>query len=356
MGQNQSADGASRGPPDAADGGIRVVQAGRSTARSARSATDDDALSRASRETPLPTPLFPPSGAPEDIVSALASPDMFHELRTAFGGMMSGAVSAVTTSAASVPGVLAGMGVIGGTVAHAPEMPRDPIASAQQPGPMLVPQSERRSADLPSGADMGARQENDFLNGEVTSGNVLREMTDGVPSYSVSFAAPPRSVALMDTAHPTANTRARADVTALGPSSSHEESEAWRFHDTRSRSALTTCATSDVIDDASGGEPLERALAEQDVLIQMVNSAKQSAERVRAAMEATEKEARRTKLALERLERLRMASAEVQDLLDSAAATANIIGASHFPDDDEMRSFSDYLRHHPPDYPARAIS
>jgi DNA-directed RNA polymerase specialized sigma subunit len=110
------------------------------------------------------------------------------------------------------------------------------------------------------------------------------------------------------------------------------------------------------MDDASGGEPLRRVLAEQDLLIQMVQSAKQSAERVRAAMDATEKEARRTKMALERLERLRMATAEVQDLLESAAATANIIGASRFSDDDEMRSFRDYLRHNPPDYPGQAIT
>jgi hypothetical protein len=47
---------------------------------------------------------------------------------------------------------------------------------------------------------------------------------------------------------------------------------------------------------------------------------------------------------------LRMAAADVQDGLEAGVATANILGASHFAADDELRSFKDYLRHHPPDY------
>jgi hypothetical protein len=245
--------------------------------------------------------------------------------------------------------------VIGGTVLHAPETSLDPMASAQQAERTLAPRPERPSADLSGGADVSVLREEGCSHGEETSGNVPHEMTDEVPSYSVSLATRLTANSITDNAGPSANHHAKADINALGLTRP-EQSEAGRLQDLWSSLTLDASATSDFMDDASGGEPLRRVLAEQDLLIQMVQSAKQSAERVRAAMDATEKEARRTKMALERLERLRMATAEVQDLLESAAATANIIGASRFSDDDEMRSFRDYLRHNPPDYPGQAIT
>jgi hypothetical protein len=392
MGQNQSVSARGGRPVDCAAGGIHVVRPGGTSSRTNTDTHGDDDLLVASRETPLPAPLLPPSAAPENVASALAGPDMFHELRTAFGGIVSGAVSAVTTSASAVPGVLAGIGAIGSGNARAPGLSHSSDAT-QSPntGHGLIESLVR--ADIPDSSPGNST-------GEVSARASAADNSHPGPSHDGLAAIDHRCL-------PVADDSVHSQVSSvLDRNSAHDRSQEAEHHvdvagkpsiscrdsqesddiehlfpaltqsvvdqtfvtscEVRDRSgeydgqgiqgmwarlALDGSAMKHFTDEASGGEPLRLALVEQEKLIRMVGLAKQSAERLRAAMDATENEARRTKKALERLERLRMATAEVQDLLESAAATANIIGAAHFPDDDEMYSFSAYLRHHPPVYP-----
>lgn len=117
------------------------------------------------------------------------------------------------------------------------------------------------------------------------------------------------------------------------------------------RAALDVSAVRRVVDDAGGGKALEEALDEQRRIVAAMRAVRAGADRVLVALAATEKEATKTRRALEQLERLRMSAADVQDGLEAALATANILGASHFAMDDELRSFKDYLKCHPPDFP-----
>lgn len=116
------------------------------------------------------------------------------------------------------------------------------------------------------------------------------------------------------------------------------------------RIVLDECAVKGAIDGLSGGDALRNVLDEQERLASLVMEVKAVAERVQRSMQAAEKEASRTRKALETLERLRMAAADVQDGLEYGVATANILGAAHFAHDDELRSFKDFLRHNPPCY------
>lgn len=139
----------------------------------------------------------------------------------------------------------------------------------------------------------------------------------------------------------TADTAVEAAVPAPVPNASQE---GW------ARAAIDVGAVAHATAAAAGGGALEAVLARQDGLADAVARAAEAAERVRFCMEAMEKESARTRAALQRLERLRMAAADVQDGLEAGVATANILGASHFASDPELRSFKDYLRCHPIQY------
>lgn len=75
--------------------------------------------------------------------------------------------------------------------------------------------------------------------------------------------------------------------------------------------------------------------------------AQEAAERVRVCRETTEKERARSRAVRQKIERLSMAAADVQDWHEAGVATANVLGASHFASDPKLRAFMDYFRAHP---------
>lgn len=133
-------------------------------------------------------------------------------------------------------------------------------------------------------------------------------------------------------------------------STGRSENESKRSQEVWAHVALDQDVVRDAIDGMGGGRALRAAVREQERLTALVLEVRAAADRVQRSMEVTEKEARRTRKALEAVERLRMVASDVQDGLEYAVATANILGAAHFAHDEEMRSFKDYLRHHPPNY------
>lgn len=135
-----------------------------------------------------------------------------------------------------------------------------------------------------------------------------------------------------------------AEAEAEAPPPPPSTQEGW------SRAAMDLGAVAHATAAAAGGGAMEDVLARQEELAHAVARAQEAAERLRLCMEATEKETVRTRGVLQRIERLRMAAADVQDGLEAGVATANILGASHFATDPELRSFKDYLRCHPVEY------
>lgn len=103
-----------------------------------------------------------------------------------------------------------------------------------------------------------------------------------------------------------------------------------------------------VIDECTGGQPFAAALARQKQIMDRIILTKEKSIRLRTAMNQNKEDAMKTTLALERLDRIHVSLSDVQETLESAVATANILGASHFAHDDEMCSFKNFLKHNPP--------
>lgn len=106
-----------------------------------------------------------------------------------------------------------------------------------------------------------------------------------------------------------------------------------------------------IFEECSGGTFMTSILDKQSALNQLITVVKEKSTRLRKAMDRNSEEARRTTNALEKLDRIHVALADIQENLESAVATANILGASHFAHDDEMCSFKNFLRHNPPKLP-----
>jgi hypothetical protein len=292
MGQEQSLQGQegaqnSRGQ----GGGIRVVRSGAVV----DSSTRNDLLVREVNSLPMPFPVLPPPPVPDDVTSALTGGAMIHEIRSALGGIR-----------------------LPGTPAPAPSPP--PSAPPKPPRAAAQPKS---TASAAAAAVSAAAPEPADISGTPSDGDLSREEAE--------------------------NDAIREDIDVSKGQMSEEEAARWA-QGRWARVVMDVTAVQHAVDGASGGEPLARVLDEQERLAGLVHDARAGAERVLRAMDATEKEASRTRHALEALERLRMAAADVQDGLEAAAATVNILGASHFADDPEMCSFKAYLARHPPDY------
>lgn len=163
---------------------------------------------------------------------------------------------------------------------------------------------------------------------------------EGIQEVEVPANTPPKDAVLFS-------------ATGADDTMGSDELSARRTQERWARAMLDLAAVAEAVDEAGGGETFGEMLATQEHLFHRIRGARVTAERLQMAMLATEKEASRTRKALESLERLRMAAADVQDGLEAGVATANILGASHFADDDELRSFKDYLVAHPPNYEDR---
>jgi hypothetical protein len=291
MGQEQSLGASSAAVDPTEHEGFRVVQ---SAAASGVGDLADEPLVRAVNALPLPYPVLPPSPVRDDVTSALSGAQMMHGLRAAFGSM--GSMGSL------LPGAAAAVAA-------------RPAAGATACG-----------SEASVGADAAAQD-----GGDTDSGG---SSVEGDADASAGAAAAEAQAAGRSAAGDVAGGVARARAA----------------QERRARTVMDVDAVGSVVTGAGGGAALAAVLDEQARLAAAVIAARASAERVAAAMDATEKEAVRTRRALQRLERLRMAAADVQDGLEAGVATANILGASHFAADDELRSFKDYLRHHPPDY------
>ena len=106
-----------------------------------------------------------------------------------------------------------------------------------------------------------------------------------------------------------------------------------------------------VIEQCTGGKPMSNVLDKQTELLVLIELVKEKSVQLRETLEKNREEARRTTRALDRLDRIHVALSDVQDTLESAVATANILGASHFAHDEEMCSFKSFLKHNPPRVP-----
>lgn len=129
---------------------------------------------------------------------------------------------------------------------------------------------------------------------------------------------------------------------AKGRAASSEQ-DAW------SQFGIDAHVVEQVIADCTGGERMCDLVTRQKHLLEKVRQMAGLAMRLKAAVDMKNDQARKTSKAIEKLDRLSMSISDVQDTLEQVVATANILGAAHFGDDEEMRSFKTFLKHHPAD-------
>lgn len=112
--------------------------------------------------------------------------------------------------------------------------------------------------------------------------------------------------------------------------------------------ALHADAIDKVISECTGGKRMNKVVETQKRLIAHIRHIADLATRLETAVALNVESAKNTTRAMEKLDRLSMSVADVHDSLENIVATANILGASHFADKEEMRSFKDFLKYNPP--------
>lgn len=132
------------------------------------------------------------------------------------------------------------------------------------------------------------------------------------------------------------------EITKLAAIDPRAEQEQW------ARLGIDQASIHAMLEECSGGSMLNSILDRQSALMKLISAAKENSIRLNTAMDRNSGEARRTTNALEKLDRINVALADIQENLESAVATANILGASHFAHDEEMCSFKNFLKHNPP--------
>lgn len=275
--------------------GFRVVQPSSVAGHQGGDDLAGEAIMKESQQIFAPSPVLPPSPVPDNKASALTGGLVMFELRNMFGGLLG----------------------------------------------ELNP-SANTSEDFEEGAPEGGENEVEPSSRVDGAGVNAERGSAGVDDSTIASGGADQSSSTAPKRPPSRQGTRGAEPAE--PLSVSDEQALWagkRLSSKAIKRALNGCA---------GGEPLRLAVKEQERLCAQVEVARTGALRVRHAMEATEKEAVRTRKALESLERLRMMLADVQDSLEAELATANILGAAHFPHDDEMRSFKAYLHKHPPLY------
>ncbi|CAN8064566.1 unnamed protein product [Agarophyton chilense] len=123
------------------------------------------------------------------------------------------------------------------------------------------------------------------------------------------------------------------------------EQERW------ARLGLDYEAVKTMMEACTGGKQIKQTIDRQKKIMSLIVTAHDKSIRLKQAMNANNHQARRTTRAIESLDKLNVTLSEVQDSLESAVATANILGASHFAHDEEMCSFKTFLKHNPPAFP-----
>lgn len=117
------------------------------------------------------------------------------------------------------------------------------------------------------------------------------------------------------------------------------------------RLGMDAKAVSEMLEQCTGGEKLEGVLERQESLMQAITALKDKAGRMKASLDRNGDEAKRMSAVVDGLARIQLTLAGVQEGLESAVATANILGAAHFAHSDVMCSFKNFLRHYPPEVP-----
>lgn len=105
----------------------------------------------------------------------------------------------------------------------------------------------------------------------------------------------------------------------------------------------------ELIRECTGGEAMDEFVARQVQLIERIVKLNGTALRIKTDVDANREQARQIVKVVEQLERLSLTLADIHDQLEQVVANSNTVGAAHFADDDQMSSFSNYLRHNPPE-------
>ncbi|CDF33772.1 unnamed protein product [Chondrus crispus] len=286
MGQEQSIGGGNV-PASSKDAGVHRVEGTGQSATSSQPTTKLDQVVAKSSSLNLPQQILPPPRVKDEMPSALQGTLVMHELNRVFHSLLMGVEETPNSRVQST--TLEGTEASGSTDGH---------GTAGTPG-----QSDGSNVD-----GDGRKEEGHAGN------NVLPERTS------------------ID------------DLTRELSEDSRAEQNRW------ARLGIDEATVSAVLEQCTGGPKMASVLNRQALLLQQIMAAKEKSVRLNAAMEKHGVAAKRTTMALERLDRIHIALSDVQDNLESAVATANILGASHFSHDDEMCSFKNFLRHNPPKY------
>lgn len=308
MGNEQSAGGTSQATGASGDG-VHLVHGSGSAVR-AHAADSIDPLLEQSAALPLPHQVLPPPVVPDDVSSALQGAQMMHELRSVLGGLMSGSGSSQFLHSSARAGGLVSYG-------NGPEEGRGTDNGGGSEA-ALVEDPSRVETRSDADADAAGRNGGgDSAVEDVTGGvNADLEPIPGIASIS--------------------------DVASASVEDVREEQGRWV------RLGIDVNTVEAVVNNMCGGEPMARVLDEQERIFDFIIAVAQRSVRLRRTMDKTEVDAKATTRAVERIERLRVAVADVHDNLEQAVATANILGASHFAHDDEMCSFKNFLKKNPP--------
>ncbi|PXF46316.1 hypothetical protein BWQ96_03972 [Gracilariopsis chorda] len=131
----------------------------------------------------------------------------------------------------------------------------------------------------------------------------------------------------------------------------HSEADIRAEQEKWARLGLDYEAVKSMVDACTSGKEVKELLHNQKELMALIVTVYEKSVRLKEAMDANNYQARKTTKAIEGLDKINVSLSEVQESLESAVATANILGASHFAHDDEMCSFKNFLKYHPPRAP-----
>lgn len=269
------------------EGGVQLVQGTGAALSGPREKDAVDKLVETSRSLRLPQQILPPPPVRDDVPSALQGAQVMHDLRSALGGLFLG----IEESPA--------LRMVGLSSSQAADV-------RQGKGEGASSTEGRKYEDMRAGPGENAEDE----------GNKLQRKASSIDEFSQI---------------------SEEDIRA--------EQERW------ARLGMDEESVNAMLEACTGGTKMAGVLDKQEILMSMILALKDKSIRLRLAMDKNGEEAKRTTQVLERLDRLNVTLADVQEGLESAVATANILGASHFAHDDEMCSFKNYLRHNPPNWP-----
>lgn len=107
-------------------------------------------------------------------------------------------------------------------------------------------------------------------------------------------------------------------------------------------------AAGDMLRQLDGGERAREAMRRQTGVSAAVVEADGTARELLEATSRARRECADVAVVADRLDRLAMDVADVQESLERSVATANILGAAHFAEDEVLCSFRNYLKANPP--------